>query len=93
MRKFGNKLVDPGAVVPTLTLIDCELEPLICTDEGTLHVGPFVTVGMIKQLNLTVPVNAPEGVRSRLKFADWPAVMVSEVGEPELGPKEKSLAA
>jgi len=77
--------------VPTVTLTDCGPVPLIWTDAGKLQVGPFVTVGVIAQLKLSVPLSPPEDVRLRLKLAVWPAVIVSDGGE--VGLREKSGAA
>ena len=64
------------AAVPTLTLIDCVAEPLICAEAGALQAGAGLTDGVMAQLKTTVPVNAPEGARSRLKSALWPAATV-----------------
>jgi hypothetical protein len=80
-------------VVPTLTLTDWVPGPLTCTEAGALQVGGGVTDGVMAQLKLTVPVNAPDGVTSRLKFAVCPALIVRDVGEPGVGPREKSGAA
>jgi hypothetical protein len=70
------------AVVATLTATVCVPLLLICTDEvDRLHVGAGVTIGVIAQLRLMVPVKDPTEVKSRLKFAVCPALMVCEVDD------------
>ena len=48
-----------------------------------MHVGAGVTVGVIAQLRLTVPVNDAIGASARVKLAVCPALMVCDVGDPE----------
>jgi hypothetical protein len=73
-----------GAVVFTLRVAVCGVEPLIVTEAGTLHVaGSLGAVGVIAQLRLTTPVNPPDGVTVSVAVPLLPAVIVSEVGLPE----------
>jgi len=83
-----------GAVVSTVAVTGWLPLPVICTEEfDKLQVGAGVTDGVMAQLRLTVPVNPPDGVTSKLNFALCPALMVCEVGDPEAGPIVKSGAA
>jgi hypothetical protein len=80
----GTLLLVVGAVVPTFTVTDCVPLPLIGTEElDNVHVGAGVTDGVIAQLKLTVPVNAPVPANANEKLAVCPALMVCEVGDPE----------
>jgi hypothetical protein len=66
-----------GAVVPTVTVTGCAVLPLICTEElEKPHVGAGLTGGLRLQLRLTVPVNDPDGVTTKLNIALCPALMV-----------------
>ena len=59
-----------GAVVPTFTVTDCAVVPLICSDElDKLQVGPRVTAGVMVQLRFTVPLKLPDPAKVRLKLA------------------------
>jgi hypothetical protein len=83
-----------GAVVATITVTDCVPLPLICTDElERLQVGAGLTTGVMAQLRLTVPVKAPDGVTTKLNVAFCPALISSEVGDPDAGVILKSGAA
>lgn len=82
------------AVVATFTVTDCVPLPLIGTEElDRLQIGAGVTAGVIAQVRLTVPVNDPVGASTRLKLAVCPALIVWEVGEPEVAPIVKSGVA
>jgi hypothetical protein len=82
------------AVVPTVTVTDCAVVPLICSDAlDKLQVGPRVAAGVMAQLRLTVPLNVPDPARLRLKLAACPALTVCDVGEPEPGFMLKSGVA
>ena len=81
------------AVVATFTVTVCVPVPVICTEEGTLHVGAGVAAGVIAQLRLTVPVKDPLPAKAKLKLAVCPALMLWEVGEPEAAPTVKSETA
>ena len=75
--KYGAVPEVRGAVVPTWTVTFCAPLPLICTELlDSVQVGAGVTVGVMVHLKLTVPVNAPDGARSRLKLAVCPALIV-----------------
>ena len=53
-----------GAVVFTVRIVVCAVEPLMVTEAGMLHVaGSLAAVGVIAQLRLITPVNPPEGVK------------------------------
>lgn len=80
---MGNTVaVVKGAVVPTFTVTDWGVVPLICTDElDKLHVGAGVTTGVTAQLRFTVPLNVPDPARLRLKLAVCPALTVCDVAE------------
>lgn len=66
------------------------MPPVICTEElDNIQVGAGDTTGVTLQPRLTVPLNDPEGARSRLNFALFPAAMVCEVGDPLAGPRLK----
>ena len=83
-----------GAVVPTFTVTDCGVVPLICSEGlDKLQVGPSVTVGVTAQLRLTVPLNMPDPAKLRLKLAVCPALMVCDVDDPEAGEMLKPGAA
>jgi hypothetical protein len=83
-----------GAVVPTFSVTDCAVVPLICSDElDKLQVGPRVIAGVLAQLRLTVPLNVPDPAKLRLKLAVCPALTVCDVDEPEPGFRLKSGAA
>jgi hypothetical protein len=85
-------LVVMGPVVPTDTATGCAPPPLICTELGKVQVGAVVTIGVMAQVRLTVPVRDADGVTTRLKLALCPALMVWEVWDPEAGPRVKSGA-
>src|SRR4051794_13084607 len=71
-------------VVATVTADDCGFPPLTCTEElDREQVGAESTAGDIAQLNLTVPVNCPAAVTSRLKVAFCPALIVLEAAADE----------
>jgi len=81
-----------GAVVATVTVTVCAVLP-ICTDElDRLQVGGGVTVGLMPQVRLTLPLNPPTDANERLNVAFCPAEMVCEVGNPDAGPTVKSGA-
>ena len=83
-----------GAVVSTLIVTVSVPLPRICTEElDRLHVGAGVTLGVIAQLRFTVPAKDPTDVKSRLKLAVCPALMVWEIGDPDAAPRLKSGAA
>jgi hypothetical protein len=87
--RYSDEVTD--AVVATVTV--CAAVPVICPEEGILHVGAGVATGVIAQLRLTVPVNPPVPAKARLKLAVCPAVKVCLVEEPEAAAIEKSGAA
>jgi len=73
---LSEALLATGAVVPTLTLTDCEAELPTCIDDGTLQVGARETAGVIAQVKFTVPVKELDGESSRTKLASCPAATV-----------------
>jgi hypothetical protein len=82
-----------GAVVPTVTVTVWLPLPVIFTEEvDNVHVGAGVTVGVMLQLRLTVPVNDPDGATTKLNLALCPALIVCDVDCPDAGPKLKSAA-
>jgi hypothetical protein len=73
-----------GAVVPTVTVTGCAPLPVSGSEElDKLQVGARVGAGVMPQLRLTVPVNDPTGVTTKLNFALCPALTVCETGAPE----------
>jgi hypothetical protein len=53
-----------GAVVFTVSVVVCAVEPLMVTEAGMLHAaGSLAAAGVIAQLRLITPVNPPEGVK------------------------------
>jgi hypothetical protein len=80
-----------GGVVATVTITGCQAPPLSCTDElDKLQVGAGVTVGVMAQLKLAVPVNECAAARTSGKLAFCPALTVCLVPEPEAAPIVKS---
>jgi hypothetical protein len=71
-------------VVATVTADDRGFPPITCTEElDREQVGAESTAGDTAQLNLTVPVNCPAAVTSKLKFAVCPAMIVFEAAADE----------
>lgn len=64
--------------------------PLMFTDVG--EIVQVDTAGVPMHPRLTVPVKPDTGLTWRFNVALWPAVKVTEVGEPLTGPNEKSVA-
>lgn len=94
MSRFEITPLLTGAVVPTVTVIDCAALPLICIEElDRVQVGGGVTAGVIPHFRLTVPVNDPEGARDKVNVALCPAFTVSEVDDPLAAEKVKSGGA
>jgi acyl dehydratase len=59
-----------AAVIPTVTVTDWLVVPLICTAElEKLQVGAEVTVGVIAQLRFAAPVKPPDGVSTNVNIA------------------------
>jgi hypothetical protein len=87
----GRKLADDsasalaGAVVDTVTVNAVAVPPVRLTEPGKLQVGAGLTVGLILQLRLTVPLNELDGVTARLNVAFCPAAMSAELDDPDAG--------
>jgi hypothetical protein len=82
-----------AAVVPTVTVTDCDPLPVICTEEvDKPQVGAGVTDVLKLQLRVTAPTKDPDGAIVRLNVASCPALMACEVGDPDAAPIVKSDA-
>jgi hypothetical protein len=95
-RNLGSEIV--AAVLAAVVATDTVAEPLPPLESrkeevDRLHVGAGLTPGVIVQLKFTVPRNEAPATSAKLKLADFPALTVCDVGEPEAGLIAKSLAA
>jgi hypothetical protein len=90
-RTGGAVLEVTGAVVATVTINGCDAPPVSCSDElDKLQVGAGVTLGVMAQLRLAVPVNEAAAARTSEKLAFCPALTVCDVPDPEAAPIVKS---
>jgi hypothetical protein len=87
---IGETLLAVEPIVPTVTVTVCAVLP-ICTGElDRPQVGGGVTVGLMLQVRLALPLNPPTAANEMLNVAFCPAEMVCEVWDPDAGAIVKS---
>jgi hypothetical protein len=75
--------VELAAVVTTVTVAVCDVDPLIVTEAGTVQEGGSVSVdGVIAQLRVTAPVNQNHGATVTVEVLPVVAPALTETGAP-----------